>query len=212
VAVQVRLGLMAAEPALWLCCLSLAGITSFYVLVRSGLSRHLGSDPSLTLPQSVFGVLSERLAAEQLNQRQSGQAMSLVLIDIDHFKAVNDRHGHATGDATGDAVLRHFASTLHAALRASDFAGRWGGEELLVVTPQASADTAAALVDRLRAALAVASFDGVVPGLHITFSAGITECAPGEDLHVAIDRADRALYHAKETGRDRTVSTRAPLV
>ena len=335
VALQVHLGLMQPAPALWLSGLSLAGITGFYLLVRSGLSRHLGADPSLTLPQSVFGALitawgyaidpplrgaiiaimllnlvwgmfvlsqrqafglylfglaalgvamafgattdpaqfpppveglhftfaailmtavsvlsvnmarlrsklgarttelraaleriqylahhdeltsisnrrhlGERLAAEQLNQRQSGQTMSLVLIDIDHFKAVNDHHGHAAGDA----VLRHFALTLHGALRTSDFAGRWGGEEFLIVTPQASAETAFALVERLRAALAATSFDAIVPGLRITFSAGVAECAPGEDLHLAIDRADRALYQAKHTGRDRTVSEFAPLL
>ena len=133
--------------------------------------------------------------------------MSLVLIDIDHFKTVNDRHGHAAGDA----VLRHFAMALQASLRSTDFAGRWGGEEFLVVTPQASAETAAALVERLREALAATSFDALVPGLHITFSAGVAECAPGEDLHLAIERADRALYQAKQTGRDRTVSEFAPL-
>ncbi|MEO6277586.1 GGDEF domain-containing protein [Roseateles sp.] len=334
-AVQVHLGLMAAEPALWLSGLSLAGITAFYGLVRSGLGRHLGHDPSLTLPQSLFGALitawgyavdpplrgaiiaimllnlvwgmfvlsqrqafglylfglaalggamgygavtdpvnfppavealhfsfaailmtavsvlsvnmarmraklgartaelraaleriqylahhdeltsisnrrhlSERLAAEQLNQRQNGQTMSLVLIDIDHFKAVNDNHGHPAGDA----VLRHFAATLQTTLRSTDFAGRWGGEEFLVVTPQASAETAATLVERLRETLAATSFDSVVPGLRITFSAGVAECAPGEDLHLAIDRADRRLYQAKQTGRDRTVSEFAPLL
>ena len=335
--VQVYLGLMQPAPALWLSGLSLAGITAFYVLVRSGLSRRLplmARDPTLTLPQSVYGALitawgyaidpplrgaviaimllnlvwgmfvltqrqafglylfglaalaaamgwgavtdpaqfppaveglhfgfaailmtavsvlsvnmarlrsklgartaelraaleriqylahhdeltrisnrrhlSERLAAEQLNQRQSGQTMSLVLIDIDHFKAVNDRHGHGAGDA----VLRHFAATLLSALRSTDFAGRWGGEEFLIVTPQASAETAAALVDRLRESLAATSFDDIVPGLAITFSAGVAECAPGEDLHLAIERADRALYQAKQTGRDRTVSEFAPL-
>ncbi|HEY8876075.1 MAG TPA: diguanylate cyclase [Roseateles sp.] len=334
VAVQVHLGLMEAGPGVWVSALSLAGITGFYLLLRTGLSRHLGPDPTLTLPQSVFGVLitawgyaidpplrgaiiaimllnlvwgmfvlsqrqafglylfglaslgaamawgaltdpvhfppaiealhfsfaailmtavsvlsvnmaklraklgarttelraaleriqylahhdeltrisnrrhlSERLAAEQLQQRQSGQTMSLVLIDIDHFKTVNDRHGHAAGDA----VLRHFAVALQASLRSTDFAGRWGGEEFLVVTPQASAATAAALVDRLRQALADTCFDSIVPDLHITFSAGVAECAPGEDLHLAIERADRALYQAKQTGRDRTVSEFAPL-
>lgn len=334
-AVQVKLGLMEAGAGAWISAVSLSGITAFYLLVRTGLSRRLGPDPSLTLPQSVFGVLitawgyaidpalrgaiiaimllnlvwgmfvlsqrqafglylfglaslgaamtygatmdplrfppavemlhfsfatilmtavsvlsanmarlraklgarttelraaleriqylahhdeltrisnrrhlSERLAAEQLNQRHSGQTMSLVLIDIDHFKDVNDRHGHAAGDA----VLRHFAATLQGALRSTDFAGRWGGEEFLVVTPQASAETAAALVERLREALAAAPFDDLVPDLHITFSAGVAECAPGEDLHLAIERADRALYQAKQTGRDRTVSEFAPLV
>jgi diguanylate cyclase (GGDEF)-like protein len=151
--------------------------------------------------------LSERLADEQRRQTQDGPPMSLVLIDIDHFKSVNDRFGHAAGDA----VLRHFASALQGALRASDFAGRWGGEEFLIVTPQANARTAEVLVERLRTALARTSFDAIAPGLGITFSAGVSECAPGEDLHVAIERADRRLYQAKQAGRDRTVSEFAPL-
>lgn len=336
IAVQVRLGLMEAGPGALISIVSLAGIAGFYLLLRTGLSQHLGRDPSLTLPQSVFGALmtawgyaidpalrgaiiaimllnlvwgmfvlsqrqafglylfglaalgaamawgaltdpqrfppavealhfsfaailmtavsvlsvnmarlraklgartgelraaleriqylahhdeltrisnrrhlSERLAAEQLNQRQSGQTMSLVLIDIDHFKTVNDQHGHGAGDA----VLQHFAATLQGALRSTDFAGRWGGEEFLIVTPQASAATAAALVERLREALAATSFDAIVPDLRITFSAGVAECALGEDLHLAIERADRALYRAKQTGRDRTtVSEFMPLI
>jgi diguanylate cyclase (GGDEF)-like protein len=146
--------------------------------------------------------LAERLAAEQARQGQTGQSIALILIDIDHFKAVNDQHGHAAGDA----VLRQFAATVQGALRAGDFVGRWGGEEFLVVAPQTGVGTAEALVERLRDDVERATFDDTVPRLRITFSAGVSECAPGEDLSVAIERADDALYEAKHAGRDRTVS------
>ena len=142
----------------------------------------------------------EMLAIEHTRSVRSGDPLSVVLIDLDHFKAVNDRHGHAVGDA----VLREFAQVLRAGLRESDFAGRWGGEEFLVVLPQMRAGVAAVLVDRLRDALAQASFDPVLPALTISFSAGASECAAGEATHVAIERADQAMYLAKEAGRGRT--------
>ncbi len=151
--------------------------------------------------------LSERMATEQSRQQQhGGQPMHLVLIDIDHFKAVNDSHGHAAGDA----VLCRFAQTLQNSLRAGDFVGRWGGEEFLVVIPQTEPPMAEMLVERLREALAQTSFEAIAPGLRITFSAGVSQCAPADDLHAAIDRADQALYQAKRAGRDRTVSDFAP--
>ena len=142
----------------------------------------------------------EMLGIEHGRCLRSGHPLSVVLIDLDHFKSVNDRHGHAAGDA----VLREFAEVLRAGLRESDFAGRWGGEEFLVVLPQMRAGVAAVLVDRLRDAVAQMSFDHVLPGLKISFSAGASECAPGEATQVAIERADQAMYLAKEAGRGRT--------
>ena len=142
----------------------------------------------------------EVLGAEQARCVRAGQPLSVVLIDLDHFKAVNDHHGHAAGDA----VLRAFADVLRAGLRESDTAGRWGGEEFLVVLPQLHAGVAALLVDRLRETVAQMSFDHVLPGLRISFSAGASECTAGESTHLAIERADQAMYLAKEAGRGRT--------
>ena len=324
VAWEVALGLMDVLAATQWTAISLAGILGFYLLIRSGLSERLGSDPSLTLLQSAFGVavtafgyainpalrgsviaimmlnlvwgmfvlkdrqalglcafaltllaavmfwkstsapalfpprmealhfafaaillaatsvlsmrmgglrsrlsarkmelqqalstirelaqldeltrlsnrrhVCEMLAIEHVRCARSGQPLSLVLIDLDHFKAVNDVHGHAVGDA----VLREFAAALQAGLRGSDFAGRWGGEEFLIVAPQVHADAAAVLVDRLRDGVAHMSFDHIVPGLRINFSAGATECAATEAIHGAIERADQAMYRAKAAGR-----------
>jgi len=123
-----------------------------------------------------------------------------VLIDRDHFKAVNDRHGHAVGDA----VLREFGQVLREGLRETDGAGRWGGEEFLLVLPRMPANAAAAMVDRLRGALTERRLDAGTPELRVSFSAGVSECVAGEVVQDAIARADRALYEAKDAGRGRT--------
>ena len=142
----------------------------------------------------------EVLGVEHARCVRAGQPLSVVLIDLDHFKAVNDHHGHAAGDA----VLREFAEVLRGGLRESDFAGRWGGEEFLVVLPQIRAGVAAVLIDRLRDAVVQMPFDHVLPGLRISFSAGASEVAAGESTQQAIERADQAMYLAKEAGRGRT--------
>ena len=143
----------------------------------------------------------ELLKAEQARCVRSAQPLSVVLIDLDHFKAVNDRHGHAVGDA----VLRGFAQVLREGLRETDGAGRWGGEEFLLVLPHMPATAAAALVDRVRGVVAERLLDPTVPALRVSFSAGISECASGEVAQDAIARADDALYEAKNAGRGRTV-------
>ena len=150
----------------------------------------------------------EALVAEQVRSQRSGQRLSVVLVDLDHFKAINDQHGHAVGDA----VLCAFAEALRAGLRESDAAGRWGGEEFLLLLPDTSVAAAAVLVDRLRDALSRMSFEHVLPGLRISFSAGVTECAADEHSHVAIERADQAMYLAKEAGRGRTSVHRRDLL
>jgi diguanylate cyclase (GGDEF)-like protein len=150
----------------------------------------------------------EALMAEQVRSQRSGRPLSLVLVDLDHFKAINDSHGHAVGDA----VLCAFAEALRSGLRESDAAGRWGGEEFLLLLPDTTAAAGAVLVDRLRDELAHTSFEHVLPGLRISFSAGVTECGAHEHSHVAIERADQAMYLAKQAGRARTsVHGRDPL-
>jgi diguanylate cyclase (GGDEF)-like protein len=143
----------------------------------------------------------ETLVIEQGRGQRSGRPLSVVLVDLDHFKAINDRHGHAVGDA----VLREFAGALRTGLRESDAAGRWGGEEFLLLLPQTPAAAAVVLVDRLRDAVEGMSFEHVLPGLRVTFSAGVTECVALEATHVAIERADQAMYLAKAAGRGRTM-------
>ena len=142
----------------------------------------------------------ELLKAEQARCARASAPLSVVLIDLDHFKAINDRHGHAVGDA----ALREFAQVLREGLRETDGAGRWGGEEFLLVLPRMPANAAAALVDRLHGAVADRVLDPTVPELRVRFSAGVSECRGGEVVQDAIARADNALYQAKGAGRGRT--------
>jgi diguanylate cyclase (GGDEF)-like protein len=126
--------------------------------------------------------------------------LTIAILDLDHFKSINDRCGHATGDH----VLKEFARVSRGSLRAGDILGRWGGEEFLLILPDTTLDAALASVERLRAlALAIQ-----VPGtdnepLHVTFSAGLATTADGaRSLDEIIARADAALYEAKNEGRD----------
>lgn len=121
--------------------------------------------------------------------------MSIVWIDLDHFKAINDTHGHHVGDQ----VLIAFCAQCRAHLRPSDALGRIGGEEFLLVMRGASTTVAATVMERLREGL---RGSGPVP---CTFSGGIAEPAPGECLDGLLQRADAAMYEAKAAGRRRCV-------
>jgi diguanylate cyclase len=143
--------------------------------------------------------MNEVLEAE--NRRRGPAADSCIaLLDIDFFKQVNDRHGHATGDA----VLRAFSAAARASLRADDVLARWGGEEFLLLLPGTTPGDARAVLERMAERVRTM----VVPGLdgeRITFSAGLATRSAGEPCAEVISRADRALYAAKEAGRDRIV-------
>jgi diguanylate cyclase (GGDEF)-like protein len=125
--------------------------------------------------------------------------LALALLDIDHFKRINDSHGHDTGDA----VLRRFAQAASARLRAGDALARWGGEEFLLVMPGATLAVGQQVLGRLRAAVQQTEFDAPVGPGGVTFSAGLVQCAVDESHDAAVARADRALYRAKAAGRDR---------
>ena len=133
-------------------------------------------------------------APELLARQGLGEPISLLLGDIDHFKAVNDSHGHLVGDA----VLQEVATVLRSSLRAFDQVYRYGGEELIVLLP-AGLEEAVASAERLRAAVAAAR----PAGLELTISFGVACAKPGEALEQLIARADRALYVAKTGGRNR---------
>ncbi len=157
--------------------------------------------------------LTEALKKAQATALESGQPLSTALVDIDHFKRVNDQWGHAIGDEVLRCVATHLAS--HARRTAGDkaFAGRHGGEEFVVALPGMALGEAAAAIDNARAILARQvlrrSDDGASLG-HISFSAGVAMLRPDDSSDSLIDRADAALYTAKRTGRDR-VLPEAPL-
>lgn len=125
------------------------------------------------------------------------ESFSLLLFDIDHFKDVNDRHGHDTGDA----ILKQLADRVSKSLRSTDILSRWGGEEFTILLPDTLLRGASTFAERLRCQIA----ESRLQGLTITISTGITEYRPGDDMDSMLARADDALYRAKSAGRNRVV-------
>lgn len=133
----------------------------------------------------------------------AGTPYSVMLIDLDHFKLINDVHGHAAGDA----VLRHVGSIVTSVLRHADLVARYGGEEISVVLPGRDAQTGRNVAERVRTAIAGMAFDSVGGPACVTASVGVfTSTSGAESLEQALDRADQALYRAKRSGRNRVVA------
>jgi len=160
------------------------------------LEAMLFEDPLTKLSNRRF-ILTQ-LAAAVSAARRHERALSVAIVDIDHFKSVNDEHGHAAGDR----VLAAVASSMRHHLRAEDQLGRLGGEEFLALLPDADARAAATTAEKLRAAVAALAVghDGVE--LAVTISAGWAAW-DGESPEELLRRADEALYEAKRGGRDR---------
>lgn len=149
---------------------------------------------------ALTGLANRRNLEEHLQRYLSnvaeGGALSVIMVDVDHFKAVNDTFGHDVGDA----VLKVVAGRLKAVSRQQDLAGRWGGEEFMVLCPGTSADAGQRVAERMAEALRNTEIDKVG---RKTASFGVAEARPGESLDALLVRADRALYVAKTSGRDR---------
>src|SRR6202008_3547847 len=136
------------------------------------------------------------------------EAFSVLMIDVDHFKRINDAHGHPAGDA----VLREMAQLLRETLRRVDSLGRYGGEEFVAVLPHTSPDEARQTAERIRHQVQQRRFHAGESEVRISVSVGMATCpAPGIDSPAALLRAaDKALYRAKEAGRNRVASCPAP--
>ncbi len=145
--------------------------------------------------------MQERLVDSAKRHERYGERFTVVLVDLDHFKRINDVHGHRVGDE----ALMAFASAATLALRESDTVGRWGGEEFLFILPNTSPTKALVALDRLRAALQHCSISSRVPGLRVAFSAGIAQHDVAAPVHRTLERADHALYQAKTAGRNRSL-------
>jgi len=172
---------------------------------KDELTDALGLNRELATRDALTGLLNRRAMVELLAREHPrivrGQGpLAVALLDIDWFKRINDSLGHGAGDE----VLRRFANVLKIQLRAADALARWGGEEFLLLMPGTRLDDARVVLERLRSEVcAGAGFDGIATELKVTFSAGVVEFAEGESQDAAIDRADRALYQAKQNGRNR---------
>lgn len=137
--------------------------------------------------------------------RGKGWPSGILMADIDHFKSINDRYGHEGGDL----VLAAFANRIRAALRASDQAARWGGEEFLAFLPATGSGELVDVAERLRAAVAAQPFAFADGSVAVTVSIGIATMEPGDhDFEAAVLRADAALYEAKVGGRNRVCFAR----
>ena len=179
---------------------------------KNELAQALTRIQILATRDELTGLFNRRHMLDVLTQHQKRLIRSghhrfcLALLDIDHFKRINDTHGHGVGDE----VLREFAATLQRALRDTDVLARWGGEEFLLLINDTSPDLAIIGVDRARELLAAGPLLPHMPDLKVTFSAGLTGYDDVEELNTCIDRADQALYRAKSEGRDRTVIADPP--
>lgn len=153
---------------------------------------HLATHDMLTNTRNRLGF------QEVIDNTHPAQTTGIILCDIDHFKQVNDEHGHYVGDT----VLEQFAATLIRESRDTDYVVRWGGEEFLIYTTNATEEGLQVYAEKLRSSVA----NEPIAELSITASFGATVCPPWEDFDVAVGRADDKLYHAKRTGRNRVVS------
>lgn len=170
------------------------------------LQQALAHNTQLANHDALTGLCNRRYMEECMQRQQklhqrTGHIATLALLDLDHFKQINDAHGHRVGDD----VLCVFARHLRFALRETDLMSRWGGEEFLLMLPDTQPEEAEAVLGRIRDALARLPSPSGTHDLLIRFSAGVTALASYEPLVGALDRADRALYRAKDLGRNQSV-------
>ncbi len=166
------------------------------------LARKLAETDALT------GLANRRFVMRELDRlvlemRASGASLAVIAFDIDRFKRINDTYGHLVGDR----VLQRLAEIARAQTRSGDVLGRLGGEEFVWIVPETDRDPAEQMAERLRAAIAHGSSVGDVPA--ITVSVGLAALVPGDSSLALFSRADRALYEAKEGGRNKVVLAQA---
>lgn len=167
--------------------------------------EHMASTDELT------GVHNRRSLIEFLEREKSradrfGTGFSVLMVDIDHFKSVNDALGHQAGDV----VLRTFAREAAVNLRQTDVFGRYGGEEFLAILEQTPVQNVTIVAERLCALARKLNFDEIASGLRVTVSIGGTDYRKPESWKTLVERADQALYRAKQDGRDRFVQAPVP--
>nr|WP_286675011.1 GGDEF domain-containing protein [Pseudomonas subflava] len=158
----------------------------------------------LATHDELTGAYNRRYLLEMLNHEKNrtdrgGAGFCVCILDLDYFKRINDSYGHSAGDE----VLKTFADVVQPLLRSTDFFARYGGEEFLLFLPQTSLEMAQRCIKRIQDALAEAHFASLPPEVRITASIGVAQYYLQETVAGLIERADKALYRAKQNGRDR---------
>ena len=171
------------------------------------LKDAIGRIEQIAIRDELSGAFNRRhlmdvLAREQSRARRLGSGFAVCLFDIDHFKIINDRFGHAAGDA----VIRHVVVIAEAGLRSVDVVGRYGGEEFLLVLPDTDSRGAGAVAERIRADVEAAGFPQVPSDHRVTATFGAAAHQPDEAVDALLARADNALYQGKAAGRNRVVA------
>jgi len=181
-----------------------AGLRARVAESRTRLAESMEQIQELATHDELTKVLNRRalmtsLEREAARTARTGAPFSVALLDLDHFKAVNDTHGHAAGDE----VLKRVARIVRDTMRDTDVFGRYGGEEFMMILPATPVDAALGALERIRGAVERHDWSDVVPGRRVTVSAGVAALIPGEATGQLLGRADAALYEAKRAGRNR---------
>jgi diguanylate cyclase (GGDEF)-like protein len=206
----VRFELLAATlPALTFTSRHIAAWREHLVREKRELNIALAKVQELATRDTLTGLVNRRHMQEMLEQEwhrqdRTREPFTVAMIDLDHFKRVNDQFGHSTGDE----VLRNFARTAEEVLRNTDVIARWGGEEFLILFTNTTPTQAQPCLQRLSDRLAERQVPTLVPALRISFSAGIAQHHRGRPLEQTLERADSALYSAKMAGRNRSQAAR----
>ena len=201
---------ITVSPAPWLSVWALGGYSLLLVLAgvlmanyvnlrhRSKRFERLSMTDPLTGLRNRLGI---NLEAKQLLARPDHSHLGLAIVDVDHFKHVNDTYGHDQGDS----ILKAVSETLEGCVRRSDILGRWGGEEFLLICPEVDETSLKAIGEKIRQSIEALSIDGTTNNLKLTVSVGLTLFGEKDDLDASFKRADEALYRAKDSGRNRVV-------
>lgn len=175
---------------------------------QDNLRAELEESVDLSTKDGLTGVFNRRYFDIHLKQmieksRETGKQIAMIMLDMDHFKQVNDTYGHLAGDA----VLRKLSSILKTSFRVTDLVARYGGEEFVVLLNNADSAMGSKIAEEFRALVAKTEFmiPGQVKGLHKTVSVGVAQIQAGDSPEDFTARADKALYQAKESGRNKVV-------
>lgn len=183
-----------------ICFLSLSSLVSFHAQASRKSERDL---QKLADTDLLTGIGNRRSlideAASHMRRNCSGRPVAFILIDLDHFKYLNDHYGHAFGDK----VLSQTASLMNDLMRPDDSLARWGGEEFLIMVRNADLHAATRVAERLCSAIGDQVFDTGEGEIRITATLGVAEGQPDESMDSCVSRADEALYRGKQKGRSR---------